>query len=82
MNMMLTASFRMYRITRLGEIQYKMEDDGFLRMRGDNIFDYNSNGLLIHVYNKVSKESIQYHYDGLSRCVACKYSTGHHLQFF
>ncbi|XP_026796322.3 teneurin-1 isoform X2 [Pangasianodon hypophthalmus] len=70
------------RITRLGEIQYKMDDDGFLRMRGNDIFDYNSNGLLIRVYNKVSEESIQYRYDGLSRRVASKSSTGHHLQFF
>ncbi|KAF7707190.1 teneurin-1-like isoform X3 [Silurus meridionalis] len=70
------------RITRLGEIQYNMDEDGFLRMRGNDIFDYNSNGLLISVYNKVSEESIQYSYDGLSRRVASKSNSGHHLQFF
>lgn len=70
------------RITRLGEIQYKMDEDGFLRMRGNDIFTYNSNGLLISVYNKVSEEMVQYRYDGLSRRVASYSSIRHHLQFF
>uniref|UniRef100_A0AAY4CU76 Teneurin-1 n=1 Tax=Denticeps clupeoides TaxID=299321 RepID=A0AAY4CU76_9TELE len=70
------------RITRLGEIQYKMDEDGFLHMRGNDIFDYNSNGLLVKVYNKVSEHSVTYRYDGLSRRVSSKSSSGHHLQFF
>ncbi|KAI4886913.1 hypothetical protein NFI96_030427, partial [Prochilodus magdalenae] len=70
------------RITRLGEIQYKMDDDGFLRMRGSDMFDYNSNGLLVKVYNKVTEESVHYLYDGLSRRVASRSSSGQHLQFF
>lgn len=70
------------RITRLGKIQYKMDEDGFLRMRGNEIFNYNSNGLLISVYNKNSEERVQYRYDGLSRRVASDSSTRHHLQFF
>ncbi|XP_017559200.1 teneurin-1 [Pygocentrus nattereri] len=70
------------RITRLGEIQYKMDDDGFLRMRGNDMFDYNSNGLLTKVYNKVTEESVHYLYDGLSRRVASRSSSGQHLQFF
>uniref|UniRef100_A0A8B9RD51 Teneurin transmembrane protein 1 n=1 Tax=Astyanax mexicanus TaxID=7994 RepID=A0A8B9RD51_ASTMX len=70
------------RITRLGEIQYKMDEDGFLRMRGNDMFDYNSNGLLAKVYNKVTEESVYYRYDGLSRRVASRTSGGQHLQFF
>ncbi|XP_031211309.1 teneurin-1 isoform X3 [Mastomys coucha] len=70
------------RITRLGEIQYKMDEDGFLRQRGNDIFEYNSNGLLQKAYNKVSGWSVQYYYDGLGRRVASKSSLGQHLQFF
>lgn len=70
------------RITRLGEIQYKMDEDGFLRQRGNEIFEYNSNGLLNKAYNKVAGWSVQYCYDGLGRRVASKSSLGQHLQFF
>ncbi|XP_004646133.1 teneurin-1 isoform X3 [Octodon degus] len=70
------------RITRLGEIQYKMDEDGFLRQRGNDIFEYNSNGLLQRAYNRVSGWSVQYYYDGLGRRVASKSSLGQHLQFF
>ncbi|KAM7045529.1 teneurin-1 [Molossus nigricans] len=70
------------RITRLGEIQYKMDEDGFLRQRGNDIFEYNSNGLLQKAYNKASGWSVQYYYDGLGRRVASKSSLGQNLQFF
>ncbi|XP_054532450.1 teneurin-1 isoform X3 [Pan troglodytes] len=70
------------RITRLGEIQYKMDEDGFLRQRGNDIFEYNSNGLLQKAYNKASGWTVQYYYDGLGRRVASKSSLGQHLQFF
>ncbi|XP_049727568.1 teneurin-1 isoform X3 [Elephas maximus indicus] len=70
------------RITRLGEIQYKMDEDGFLRQRGNDVFEYNSNGLLQKAYNKVSGWTVQYYYDGLGRRVASKSSLGQHLQFF
>uniref|UniRef100_A0A8C6D0Z9 Teneurin-1 n=1 Tax=Moschus moschiferus TaxID=68415 RepID=A0A8C6D0Z9_MOSMO len=70
------------RITRLGEIQYKMDEDGFLRQRGNDVFEYNSNGLLQKAYNKASGWTVQYYYDGLGRRVASKSSHGQHLQFF
>ncbi|XP_006737968.1 teneurin-1 [Leptonychotes weddellii] len=70
------------RITRLGEIQYKMDEDGFLRQRGNDIFEYNSNGLLQKAYNKAAGWTVQYYYDGLGRRVASKSSLGQHLQFF
>ncbi|KAJ8348239.1 hypothetical protein SKAU_G00268280 [Synaphobranchus kaupii] len=70
------------RITRLGEIQYKMDEDGFLRLRGDVVFEYNSNGLLMKAYNKVSDVSARYRYDGLGRRVASRTILGQHLQFF
>ncbi|KAJ6657441.1 hypothetical protein lerEdw1_002500 [Lerista edwardsae] len=70
------------RITRLGDIQYKVDEDGFLKQRGNDIFEYNSNGLLNRAYNRVSGWTIQYCYDGLGRRVASKSSLGQHLQFF
>uniref|UniRef100_A0A8D3C7V4 Teneurin-4 n=1 Tax=Scophthalmus maximus TaxID=52904 RepID=A0A8D3C7V4_SCOMX len=70
------------RITRLGDVQYRMDEDGFLKQRGNEYFEYNSAGLLIKVYNKVSGWSIKYRYDGLGRRVSSRSSMGHHLQFF
>ncbi|XP_035290458.1 teneurin-1 isoform X1 [Anguilla anguilla] len=70
------------RITRLGEIQYKMDEDGFLRLRGDVVFEYSSNGLLMKAYNKVSGQSVRYRYDGLGRRMASRTNLGQHLQFF
>ncbi|KAL3991512.1 spleen tyrosine kinase [Sarotherodon galilaeus] len=70
------------RITRLGDTQYRMDEDGFLKQRGNDYFEYNSAGLLVKVYNKVSGWSIEYRYDGLGRRVSSRSSTGQHLQFF
>ncbi|XP_075956964.1 teneurin-4 isoform X5 [Anarhichas minor] len=70
------------RITRLGDVQYRMDEDGFLKQRGNDYFEYNSAGLLVKVYNKVSGWSIRYRYDGLGRRVSSRSGTGHHLQFF
>uniref|UniRef100_A0A8B9HIX8 Teneurin-4 n=1 Tax=Astyanax mexicanus TaxID=7994 RepID=A0A8B9HIX8_ASTMX len=70
------------RITRLGDVQYRLDDDGFLRQRGNDFFEYNSAGLLIRAYSKVGGWSIKYRYDGLSRRVSSRSSQGHHLQFF
>uniref|UniRef100_A0A8C0BJ30 Teneurin-4 n=1 Tax=Buteo japonicus TaxID=224669 RepID=A0A8C0BJ30_9AVES len=70
------------RITRLGDVQYKMDEDGFLKQRGNDIFEYNSAGLLVKAYNKASGWSVKYRYDGLGRRVSSKTSHGHHLQFF
>ncbi|XP_035525860.1 teneurin-3 [Morone saxatilis] len=70
------------RITRLGDIQYRMDEDGFLRQRGAEIFEYNSKGLLVRVYSKSSGWTIQYRYDGLGRRVSTKTSLGQHLQYF
>ncbi|XP_077464637.1 teneurin-3 isoform X2 [Stigmatopora argus] len=70
------------RITRLGDIQYRLDEDGFLRQRGAEIFEYNSKGLLVRVYSKSSGWAIQYRYDGLSRRVSSKTSLGQHLQYF
>ncbi|XP_073343268.1 teneurin-4 isoform X5 [Pagrus major] len=70
------------RITRLGDVQYRMDEDGFLKQRGNDYFEYNSAGLLVKVYNKVTGWSIKYRYDGLGRRVSSRSSMGHHLQFF
>ncbi|KAB0377440.1 hypothetical protein FD755_011884 [Muntiacus reevesi] len=70
------------RITRLGDVQYKMDEDGFLRQRGSDVFEYNSAGLLIKAYNRGGGWSVRYRYDGLGRRVSSKSSQSHHLQFF
>uniref|UniRef100_A0A8C6TVR1 Si:dkey-237h12.3 n=1 Tax=Neogobius melanostomus TaxID=47308 RepID=A0A8C6TVR1_9GOBI len=70
------------RITRLGDIQYRMDEDGYLRQRGAEIFEYNSKGLLVRVYSKSNGWTIQYRYDGLGRRVSTKTSLGQHLQYF
>ncbi|XP_022536740.2 teneurin-1 isoform X2 [Astyanax mexicanus] len=70
------------RITRLGEIQYKTDDDGFLRVRGNVVFDYTSNGLLAGALDRDSGKRVWYRYDGLGRRVSTRTSDGALLQFF
>ncbi|XP_030643753.1 teneurin-3 isoform X2 [Chanos chanos] len=70
------------RITRLGDVQYRMDEDGFLRQRGTEIFEYNSKGLLVRVHSKANGWTIHYRYDGLGRRLASRNSLGQHLQFF
>ncbi|XP_067220865.1 teneurin-4 isoform X4 [Chanodichthys erythropterus] len=70
------------RITRLGDVQYRLDEDGFLRQRGNDFFEYSSAGLLVKAYNKVNGWTIKYRYDGLGRRVSSRSSQGHHLQFF
>ncbi|KAM3827511.1 teneurin-1 [Vipera latastei] len=70
------------RITRLGDLQYKVDEDGFLKQRGNDIFEYSSNGFLSRAYNRVAGWTIQFCYDGLGRRVASKSNLGQHLQFF
>eukprot|EP00062_Callorhinchus_milii_P001146 gi/632936225/ref/XP_007893009.1/ PREDICTED: teneurin-1 [Callorhinchus milii] len=70
------------RITRFGEVQYRMDEGGFLRQRGGAVFDYNSNALLARAYSKDTGWSVLYRYDGLGRRVARRSSGGQHLQFF
>ncbi|KAJ8342798.1 hypothetical protein SKAU_G00327260 [Synaphobranchus kaupii] len=59
-----------------------MDEDGFLKQRGNEYFDYNSAGLLVRAYNRVGGWSVKYRYDGLGRRVSSRSSNGHHLQFF
>uniref|UniRef100_A0A8C4NBS7 EGF-like domain-containing protein n=1 Tax=Eptatretus burgeri TaxID=7764 RepID=A0A8C4NBS7_EPTBU len=70
------------RLTRLGDVRYVMDDDGFLRQRGDDIFDYNSNGQLLRAYSKSKAWSVWYYYDGLGRRVSRKTDSNQNLQYF
>uniref|UniRef100_A0A665UFG1 Teneurin-2 n=1 Tax=Echeneis naucrates TaxID=173247 RepID=A0A665UFG1_ECHNA len=71
------------RITRLGDVQYRLDEDGFLSQRGSDVFDYNSKGQLLRAYNRgPGGWSVVYHYDGLGRRVSTRNSLGQHLQFF
>ncbi|KAM7389478.1 hypothetical protein PAMP_023454 [Pampus punctatissimus] len=71
------------RITRLGDVQYRLDEDGYLSQRGSDVFDYNSKGQLLRAYNRgPGGWSVVYHYDGLGRRVSTRNSLGQHLQFF
>uniref|UniRef100_G3Q3K1 Teneurin transmembrane protein 2 n=1 Tax=Gasterosteus aculeatus aculeatus TaxID=481459 RepID=G3Q3K1_GASAC len=71
------------RITRLGDVQYRLDEDGYLSQRGADVFDYNSKGQLLRAYNRgPGGWSVVYHYDGLGRRVSTRNSVGQHLQFF
>ncbi|KAM6986662.1 teneurin-2 [Aplochiton taeniatus] len=71
------------RITRLGDVQYRLDEDGVLSQRGSDAFDYNSNGLLERAYSRVPGGwSVRYRYDGLGRRVSRKTKEREHLQFF
>ncbi|XP_016101314.1 teneurin-2-like [Sinocyclocheilus grahami] len=71
------------RITRLGDVQYRLDEDGYLSQRGGDVFDYNSKGQLVRAYSRAAGVwSVQYRYDGLGRRVSTKNSLGQHLQFF
>ena len=71
------------RITRLGDIQYRLDEDGVLSQRGADVFEYNSNGLLERAYSRAAGGwSVRYRYDGLGRRVARRTADGEHMQFF
>ncbi|XP_062309102.1 teneurin-2 isoform X2 [Osmerus eperlanus] len=71
------------RITRLGDVQYRLDEDGVLSQRGADVFDYNSNGLLERAYSRAAGGwSVRYRYDGLGRRVARRTADGEHMQFF
>uniref|UniRef100_A0A6Q2YW04 Teneurin-2 n=1 Tax=Esox lucius TaxID=8010 RepID=A0A6Q2YW04_ESOLU len=71
------------RITRLGDMQYRVDEDGVLSQRGSDVFQYNSNGQLELAYSRLPGGwSVRYRYDGLGRRVSRKTNDGQHLQFF
>lgn len=45
------------RITRLGDVQYRLDEDGFLRQRGAEIFEYNSKGQCVDVVRFIVAET-------------------------
>ncbi|XP_063059873.1 teneurin-2 [Engraulis encrasicolus] len=71
------------RLTRLGDMQYRLDEDGVLCQRGTDVFEYNSNGLLERAYRRLAEGwSVRYRYDGLGRRVSRKTDTGQHQQYF
>ncbi|XP_022084804.1 teneurin-3-like isoform X2 [Acanthaster planci] len=69
------------RITRVGTTDYQIDSDGFLTQRGEEIFEYNSNSLLEHVY-KPRVYDVRYKYDGVGRRIWRKDHAGRQVQFF
>lgn len=45
------------RITRLGDVQYRLDEDGFLKQRGADIFEYNSKGQSVLINTAPSTHS-------------------------
>ncbi|XP_076131231.1 teneurin-2 isoform X3 [Alosa pseudoharengus] len=77
------------RLTRLGDMQYRLDEDGVLSQRGSDVFEYNSNGLLERAYSRGASAggagdgwSVRYRYDGLGRRVSRKTDGGQHQQYF
>uniref|UniRef100_A0A8B9HGU9 Teneurin-2 n=1 Tax=Astyanax mexicanus TaxID=7994 RepID=A0A8B9HGU9_ASTMX len=71
------------RITRLGDVQYKLDEDGVLCQRGSDVFEYNSKGLLERAYSRTGEGwSVRYRYDGLGRRVSRRTISGEHQQYF
>ncbi len=65
------------RITRLGDMQYQLDEDGVLAQRGSDIFEYNSKGLLERAYSRTAGGwSVRYRYDGLGRRVSRRTNEG------
>ncbi|XP_062845098.1 teneurin-1 isoform X2 [Trichomycterus rosablanca] len=70
------------RITRLGDVQYRVDEDGFLRSRGTVVFRYSANGLLQGALERQSGRRVTHRYDGLGRRVFTQTSDGMRVQFF
>lgn len=70
------------RITRLGDVQYRMDEDGFLRSRGNLVFRYSANGHLQVALDRQTSRRVSYRYDGLGRRVFTQTSDGTRIQFF
>uniref|UniRef100_A0A6I8PGC2 Teneurin transmembrane protein 4 n=1 Tax=Ornithorhynchus anatinus TaxID=9258 RepID=A0A6I8PGC2_ORNAN len=70
------------RLTRLGDLRYQLDEDGFLRRRGGDVFHYSSAGLLARASSRAGGWTVRYRYDGLGRRVSSRPAPGHHLQFF
>ncbi|XP_076799431.1 teneurin-3-like isoform X4 [Clavelina lepadiformis] len=55
------------RLTSFGDIQYVFDTDGFLRQRGNEVFEYDSMGHLVKAYRLDNSYEIKYGYDGFGR---------------
>ena len=69
------------RITSVGTVDYQLDSDGFLFQRGDESFEYNSYGQMIHAYQPRVYD-VRYKYDGLGRPLWRRDHTGRQVQFF
>ncbi|XP_060718384.1 teneurin-1 [Tachysurus vachellii] len=69
-------------ITRLGDVQYRVDEDGFLRSRGNLVFHYSANGQLQGALDRQTSRRVSYRYDGLGRRVFTQTSDGTRIQFF
>uniref|UniRef100_A0A8C4PZW0 Teneurin-like YD-shell domain-containing protein n=1 Tax=Eptatretus burgeri TaxID=7764 RepID=A0A8C4PZW0_EPTBU len=73
------------RLTRLGDLTYDLDADGFLHGRGNDRFEYDSRGLLVQSWGgggSTEAWSITYGYDAFGRRAWRKDQRGGFLQFF
>ncbi|XP_030836336.1 teneurin-3-like isoform X2 [Strongylocentrotus purpuratus] len=69
------------RITRIGQIEYLHDEDGFLLQRGGERFTYDSRGQLVHAF-QLNVYEVRYKYDGVGRRIWRKDHTGRQIQYF
>ncbi|XP_071950673.1 teneurin-3-like isoform X2 [Antedon mediterranea] len=69
------------RITKYGAVHYKIDKDGFLTQRGNEVFEYNSQGQLMHAHQE-DQYQVWYQYDGLGRRIWRKDHHGARTQYF
>ncbi|XP_072171357.1 teneurin-3-like [Diadema setosum] len=69
------------RITRVGQIEYVHDEDGFLLRRGGERFTYDSGGQLVHAF-LLNVYEVRYKYDGSGRRIWRKDHTGRQIQYF
>ena len=62
------------RLTKLGDVTYQFNADGFLSQRGSDAFDYTAQGELKTV--TLTDKTVSYIYDGLGRRVGRSLTTG------
>lgn len=60
-------SYKDERVTACGPTAYLFDRDGFLRTRGEEVFEYDSLGQLVFAFSKDGTYRIKYGYDGFGR---------------
>jgi len=63
-----------YRLASFGDLQYQYDQDGFLRQRGNEVFEYNSMGYLVKAYRLDSLYEVSDNYTFYENDSSCMIS--------